>query len=389
MTCVYRYHKHTTPLLLTLMLSLPATLSAQQSETTRPIQSSNDIAQLNNANLNQQSITIQAKNKLDFARPHQTVELPWAEITSRLPKATPDNILVTDSNSNKPLLSQVIDNDNDQTPDQLLFQASFMPNESRSITIATLNEDLAKPKSQVTTNFIPSADSFYIWENDRVSFRLFGPSPVHRTPTASGLDAWLKNNSFGYTKLSKNLGAGSFAIFHEEKLYRPLQFLEFKTFAQGPLRVQFQLKYAPIRTPQAKISLKQTISLDANTHFTRITNELTADNPDLDTIVVAPGICLNASDDTTYSTSEAISCWQPSAAEDQQLGLALIPHASSTSTTQPKQLIALSKIPINKPFTYEAGAAWSKQSEFKDHNEWFKYIQQKAWSVRSPIQITW
>ena len=80
------------------------------------------------------TVEVHAENKLSIERSVETVGIPWTTVRSRLPSAQPNAVRVVDSEGNE-VVSQVVDDDGDGKSDELIFQASFAPKQTRTFTI--------------------------------------------------------------------------------------------------------------------------------------------------------------------------------------------------------------------------------------------------------------
>ncbi|HEY3494889.1 MAG TPA: DUF4861 family protein, partial [Polyangiaceae bacterium] len=68
-------------------------------------------------------VVVSVANPLNAAR-KETLALVLAELTKLAPNLDPKKTLVADAQG-KPVLSQLVDSDGDETPDQLVFQAEL------------------------------------------------------------------------------------------------------------------------------------------------------------------------------------------------------------------------------------------------------------------------
>ena len=136
------------------------------------------------------------QNTLDKERLFETVELTpdFLKIDSL------NHIGIKDLASNKLLVTQLVDNDGDGIMDLLLFQPKIAAKSKKEFEIVEITED-ERPKSETFcySRFVPERTDDYAWENNRVAFRMFGPTAqkmveegVPGGTLSSGIDAWLK-----------------------------------------------------------------------------------------------------------------------------------------------------------------------------------------------------
>ena len=84
--------------------------------------------------LQAQSLKVTASNPLAVERRDEVIGVAWSDVTRALKSAASNRVRVTDG-GNRELLSQVIDNEGDGKPDELLFLADFWPKEEKSFTV--------------------------------------------------------------------------------------------------------------------------------------------------------------------------------------------------------------------------------------------------------------
>src|SRR6187549_3272521 len=79
-----------------------------------------------------QRLAVRAENTLKIARADETIAVPWSTVTSALRSAAVFRVL--DENGGE-IVSQIVDNDGDGKNDELIFQSSFWPGETKSFSI--------------------------------------------------------------------------------------------------------------------------------------------------------------------------------------------------------------------------------------------------------------
>ena len=140
--------------------------------------------------------TIVVTNTLPFDRSTETVSIDLKQIATR----SEINFAIVEVGSDAPLLSQILDIDEDGIPDQLLFQPTVLAESSATFEIIDNVQDTSTEQELTCfSRFVPERTDDYAWENDKVAFRTFGPEAQRMkeagTPggtLTSGIDAWLK-----------------------------------------------------------------------------------------------------------------------------------------------------------------------------------------------------
>jgi hypothetical protein len=143
---------------------------------------------------------ITVKNSIDIPRSFETIEL-----TKQFLKVDSlNNIGIKDVNSDKLAITQLVDLDDDGIMDQLLFQPEVAPNSETTYEIITISEN-EKPETNnwCYSRFVPERTDDYTCENDKVAFRVNGPTAqkmieenISGGTLSSGVDAWLKKVSY-------------------------------------------------------------------------------------------------------------------------------------------------------------------------------------------------
>lgn len=145
---------------------------------------------------------VRVKNTLDFNRISETVSIPMTKLKDLTAKYSPKDLLVQDPSTGNYLVRQLVDENQDGQPDELLFQVSIKANEAKTYQIiGRENGSEEQPHSKYTTfsRFVPERIDDYAWENDKVAFRTFGPKAQQLTEEhkpggtlTSGIDLWFK-----------------------------------------------------------------------------------------------------------------------------------------------------------------------------------------------------
>jgi hypothetical protein len=114
-------------------------------------------------------LTVRADNPLAITRQDETISIPWRSVQQQLAGARADRVRVLDA-TGKEVVSQVYDADGDASPDELLFQASFWPGESKRFAIEA-SASTIKPVSRAFVRHDEPRDDM-AWESDRIAFRI-------------------------------------------------------------------------------------------------------------------------------------------------------------------------------------------------------------------------
>ena len=127
------------------------------------------------AGLAQAQVTIKATNKLPIARTNQTIEISGKDLAS-LNARDLMNIHIKDA-SGKEVLAQAVDTDFDSrhTPDIVIFQSDFAPNETKTFTATSGTKQIyTEDQFKAHGRFVRERFDDFAWENDRIAHRMYG-----------------------------------------------------------------------------------------------------------------------------------------------------------------------------------------------------------------------
>src|SRR5262249_3495517 len=141
----------------------------------------------------------------------------------------------------QPVLSQLVDADGDDTPDELVFQTGLAAKEEKAFTVENgTREHFKSDDYKVYGRFVRERHDDFAWENDRVAHRMYGAGREtwKKEPlTSSGIDVWVKkvnklvvngwyltddyhrDNGEGadFYSVGKSRGCGGVAVFAGDK----------------------------------------------------------------------------------------------------------------------------------------------------------------------------
>lgn len=355
------------------------------------------------------------KNQLDLQRSFETITLTKEFLKTK----NIDSLGIKDNTTGKIVVSQLVDNDGDGVMDVILFQPEIAPNSEKEYEIIPLTE---QPKSEAIcySRFVPERTDDYAWENNKVAFRIFGPTAQKMiedgTPggtLSSGVDAWLKKvdhpiiNKWYHKDLETegsyhidtgegldnfhvgvSRGVGGIAVKKDTTYYFSKNYTKWRTITTGPIRTSFYVEYADWDAAGNTIKESRIISLDYGNNFSKFDITIEGTNE------ISAGLTLHEKDGTVNSNlSEGwVSYWQPHG--DSELGTAIIaPHeyVSSfekydTNALDLSNAYAHLKV-INNKVTYYSGFGWKVRGEFKTQQEWEHYLHDYAKKINAPLTI--
>ena len=372
---------------------------------------------------NEFSKEIVIENSLNFDRINETVAINLNKFKVITKKQAYENLLVKDQNGNLQV-TQIIDNDLDGNPDELLFPVNVPALSKVKYTVFigknTINQQSA---STYTTyaRFVPERTDDFAWENDQVAFRTYGPKAQRlaeeRKPDgtlSSGIDIWLKKVKYpiidswyaknvtspGYYHIDhgegydpyhvgSSRGLGGTGIWVNDSLYTSKNFVKYRIIAAGPLRAIFELDYAV----WSKYGVKETkrISLDLGSNFTKFENTISA-NDRIPNYTI--GITLHKEKGTVkINTSKGIfRRWEPIDDSFVGEGIVIAPSAVTTALNHhsdapdQSQILVVTK-PENNKLVYYVGFAWLKSDQIKSVEDWDAMLEKQSSLIQNPLII--
>ncbi len=347
-------------------------------------------------------VTLENNSKID--RSNETIEIPWSTVSQKLSDATPSTVIVLDNNSQ--IASQVIFAEGDSLrPETLIFQSSLPMGKSDTLYITTgIKDDYP---SKAFSRFVPERKDDYAWENNLVAQRAYGKALENELQT-SGVDIWSKKVSdliidkwykidnyhvdsgegLDNYKVGSTLGGGSSAPIVDGKIILSGNMVEWKRTANGPIRTEFTLSYAPYMVEGKEITMQKQYSLDANTRFTKVTDIY---GGDFEQMPVGVGFVVHSPDAPYAENEKTMALYEPVSDGNPEVGgdiaIAIyVPQSNGESITVSDHKLKEITISSGKPSHYYIGSAWSKGG-MSTSQEWFDHCKEFATAIENPITI--
>lgn len=369
---------------------------------------------------------VTVRNRLGMARPAETISLPLSQLKALGPVASLRGVVVKDLQTNAVLTSQLLDNDADGQPDELLFQAALPAKGTRQFGLAA-GAAAPVPAGGPTTfaRFVPERTDDFAWENERVAFRTYGPNAEQlfdeKDPNgtlSSGMDCWLKRVPYpiidkwygrhvhekpfayhtdigeGYDPyhVGTSRGVGGTGVLEGDKLYVSKNFATYKVLATGPIRTVFELTYAPWDAGGRQVTERKRISLDLGSNLTRYEEHLSASQP-LPNCTI--GLTLHEATGEVRADPKAGWCRYWEKIDDSYLGTGVVvapryltdyqDHRSAEKDHS--QLYMVTK-PVQGTVVFYAGFGWQKSGQFSSTAAWDSYLEAFAQRLASPLEVT-
>lgn len=375
-------------------------------------------------------VKVTAKNELAIGRMNQTIEVPL----SQLKFAGWNNManLHVKSDAGRELVFQLVSGS--AIDSKLIFQSDFGPNEELVFYVSKGTPHFYPTSAYKTYGrFVRERFDDFAWENDRIAMRSYGPALRNANPgalTSSAVDIWskktdkliinewyMKNHYHNDSGEGADLyqsgtsrGVGGDGIWANEKLWVATNYTNSKVFSSGPLRICFQLDHDPYQADNVTISETRFISLDAGQNLNHFIVKY--DNPLPKNFLAAAGIQkTDFSIDEIRKGIDLSNIYRSKERKpskilqkdiDEKAGWITTEQALSEGYLYSAVIIDSSEFrkavtddsnelllaqPQGKEFSYWSGFAWSESGQFKDYEDWVKYVRQFAKELQSPIRL--
>jgi len=358
-------------------------------------------------------LTVVAANKLNLARPGQTIELSAKQLA---PLGAKDlsTVHVKDT-TGRELMAQAVDTDFDafHKTDIVIFQSDFAPNETKAFTVITGNKQtFNKEQYKAFGRFNRERFDDFVWENDRIAHRTYGKGLetwVGEPLTSSTIDIWSKRTprmvvndwyladhyhedsgeGADFYSAGKSRGCGGNGIWAADQLWTSKNFMNSRVLANGPIRVMFELDYESFDVNGMKVSETKRITLDGGSQLDHFQSFY---KPERDGgLICGIGIKKVAGDQKEFNAGRGtLTIWQKVDKNAGMQGIAVIvnPKSLEKETEDKLNNLVLVKCGPENSTSYWAGFCWEKAGHITSADAWKRYVDEFAQGLQSPIQVT-
>lgn len=246
------------------------------------------------------------------------------------------------------------------------------------------------------------------WENDRIAFRVYGPTVRHRV--GSGIDIWPKSVDYpiidkwyrlaaagfeyhvdrgegaDFYQVGRERGCGGSAVWREGRPFPAETYATFRLGANAPDQVEFTLEFDPWEAGGLRVSETKTIRLRTGTNFFRVTHTLRAEGPA--SLTVGLGLTTLGRSPIQQSREHGtMSLWEQADPAHPMIGTAVVadPRQVTGFGEAGKDRYLLLTIRPGEPFTYFIGAAWAGHRHFSAAGSWEALRRTATWRQLNEI----
>ena len=351
-------------------------------------------------------------NPLGEPRARETIALALADVAKRVSDLKANEFFVVDA-AGVPVLSQLVDMDGDQTPDEIVFQVDLAAGESKTVKLRVGERPTAAAADyQVYGRFVRERLDDFAWENDWVAHRMYGPAletDKHDPLTSSGIDVWVKRvrrlvvNEWYLTdnyhqdhgegldayKVGPSRGCGGVGIWTNGKLAVSKNFTTSRVLANGPIRLVFELEYAAWGAGPTRVSETKRVILDAGSLF----NHFVSTFKGRGALSLAIGIAKHDGGTVEFDGKAPwMRDWEPlgEGGKDGNVGCAIELPPGATASQEQTDGEYLLVTPVKRPAAvdYYVGTAWDRGGRVADAASWKREVDSLARCLANPVQVT-
>jgi hypothetical protein len=356
-------------------------------------------------------LVVSVTNPAGIGRTKETVTLSEAELRKVVPELELGKVLVFDA-AGGPVLSQVVATTVGAPPSELVFQADFIAGETKSFRVRAGERKLPPTSAYaVYGRFVRERHDDFAWENDLVAHRMYGPDleTTKKEPlVSSGIDVWAKRvprllvnewymtddyhqdhgDGADYYSVGKSRGCGGLGIWDKEKLSVSRNFTASRVLANGPIRLIFELDYAPWDAGGTKVGETKRITLDAGTFFNRVESTFTTKRAPLP---VALGIAKHpGAAEVTDAATASIRVWEPvENGKNGYLGCAVVLGSGVTGVEKQTDdnYLLVTNAKGGTPLRYYVGSTWDRAGHVANAEAWGETTRQLAARLAAPLTV--
>ncbi len=325
----------------------------------------------------------------------------------------------------------------------LLVDASVRPGGTAIFTI-----ERGTPRPVVNTVYgrmYPERVDDIAWENDRGSYRLYGPALQRTGERAFGNDVWLKNtpdleNETRYYveltnhsriqqlkkagkaaeakaleeqttyhfdhghgldcyKVGPSLGCGAPALLLGDEMTLPYCYKDYEILDNGPLRFTVRLTYNTTEVNGEQLTEHRLLSLDKGSNFNRQTVWYEGGKKALD---IASGVVVHNEDTKSYTLGKNYVAYADPTdnpeAQNFQIYVGVIfpdgatetkfvPNSGGSNGIAGHALCIQRNVQPGEKLTYYWGSAWSKY-DVRSQQAWQQIIVDRQAALKAPLMVS-
>ncbi len=183
-------------------------------------------------------------------------------------------------------------------------------------------------------------------------------------------------------------GCGGSGIWKDDRLFVSRNFRESRVLANGPIRLVFELRYAPWDAGGVRIWETKRVTLDAGSHFNRFESVYSVDGAG--EVTWAAGIKKAKGTEVRVRREQGtVRTWEALKEPNGNLGCAVVvdPAAFDSVAEAEGNVLVIGRTKAGQPVVYHAGSGWDKGGDVPGSAAWDGLVEDLAQRLRSPLRI--
>ncbi len=348
---------------------------------------------------------IEISNSSGMAREAEVVAIPWKDVLWAFPSIDTADFQIISTKEKKQLPYQ-LEYVGSSHVQNLLVQVAV--NAKSSLRLRLQKGKPAAFAAKTYCRYVPERKDDFAWENDKITFRMYGKALEGTKEDANGMDVWVKRtdkliinerykrgeyhidhgDGMDYYHVGFSLGAGNIAPYVNDTIRYPKNYHRWKVLDNGPLRSTFQLEYDEWDVVGQQVRVTKTISLDAGAQLNRV--EATYFFDKIPTLPVVVGIIKRKETGAEWfdETKGIMGYWEPTDAKNGTTGVgSLFTQPVQQMMMGKAQLLTLMQAKPGQPVLYYTGAAWDRAGAITSSDKWFNYLKACKQKLEQPLKI--
>jgi len=255
--------------------------------------------------------------------------------------------------------------------------------------------------------FVPEREDDFTWENDKVAFRVYGPSSGGKGPV-SGVDPWFKKVDYSIIDkwyagtlegksyhedhgeghdiyhVGPSRGAGGTAIWIDGVAYPAAMYKSYEVHQSGGDVVEFTVEYE-WDTPLGAVAESKTISLEMGSQLYQVNSVFTLDGEPA-SLPIAIGLATHDEAAAVSSNADTgrISAWEVMQGNGVGTGVLMAPERTQEILHAPSEEKDASHIWLitasddDGALSFSAGFAWQAAGDITASEQWNEYLDAAA-----------
>jgi hypothetical protein len=363
---------------------------------------------------------VEVTNTLAWARRDEVLSLSLAEVLRRRPAWRSRRLAVRVAGRAGSLPVQRYASDGGAAPDRLLVLLDLAPRASAKLEISPAPTAEPPPPNPLHARRVPERDDDFAWENAQVAFRIYGTALEATGQVFPGIDVWskrpprhvidawyrrdaeglrLNDPSMSYHvdhgdgldsyAVGRTPGDGGTAAWLDGAPVYSRNASRVRVTAMGPVRLRFEVDYAPWRVGRAMVSEHKVVTLDAGAHLNR--QAVTYRIEGAHRLTVGAGVAVHAGARVAHEGAAQIAVWDtPQKRDAGRIATALLvpPDERARYVVAAGAAWVLFDVVDGETLRFASGAGWSK-GDVPDFRAWRRELRDARLRWSHPLRVRW